>query len=292
MPAPGSSATIAPRSTPATPKIPTDLSLIVTYESLEPDQKKESYRGYLGNVDWKPPNIRNAFIRIQTPDAMIRWEGGKATVPSRDDICRKRQMKPHSSATIFVQTDSDNFWAVPFDAETQDVKEHYGGWKVLSFDHERQQGSDTSAVYSCISTVGDQSRLAAGGSPDWMPQLLPKVYDYDPVRSGHEPEVSAGLIGSLPLLFALAAFSAPPEHLSEVLTKHLQPNRWNPHHRKHGRECCPRWLIHGPNLDLDVGTQERGMVVTVYCDPRNEKGSSEKLLTQLEDGGFGPFYQP
>ncbi|KAL8632951.1 hypothetical protein Q9189_001360 [Teloschistes chrysophthalmus] len=276
MPAPGSSATTASRPTPSIPKIPRDLSLIVRYESLEADQKKESfYRGYHGNDSrWKPPNIRNAFIRHQTPPMIIRWEGGKATEPSKDDICRKTKMKLYDAATIFAQSETDDFWAVPSDAETQDVKEHYGGWKVLSFDHERQQGTNTNSTYSSISTAGDQSRLAACGSPEWMSQLLPRVYDYDSVRSDQEPATSAGLIGSLPLLFALPAFSAPPGHVAEVLTEHLRPNRWNPHNREHGR------------------TPERGMVVTVYCDPRNQQGSNASRLHQLEEGVFGPFYQP
>ncbi|KAI4100318.1 MAG: hypothetical protein L6R37_005536 [Teloschistes peruensis] len=164
---------------------------------------------------------------------IIRWEGGRATVPSKEDICRKSHMKPYDAATLFVQSESDNFWAVPFDAETQDVKEHPGGWNVLSFDHESQNGN-TNAIYSCISTVGSETRLAAVGSPDWMPQLLPKEYDYDPVRTDDEPAVSAGLIG----------------------------------------------------------TPERGMVVTVYYDPRNEQGSHKLHLEQLENGFFGPFYQP
>ncbi|KAL9586112.1 MAG: hypothetical protein Q9203_003971 [Teloschistes exilis] len=243
MPAPGSSATTAPRPTPTPLKIPKDLSLIVKYESLEADQKKETYhRGYHGNEIWKPPNVRNAFIRHQTQAMIIRWEGGKATVPSKEDICRKPQMKPHDAATLFVQSESDNFWAVPFDAEKQDVKEHPGGWNVLSFDHERQNGN-TNAIYSSISTVGSEPRLAAVGSPDWMPQLLPKEYDYNPARTDDEPAVSAGLIGSLSLLFALPAFSVPPEQLPEVLTGHLRPNKWHRHIRKPGREYCPVGLF-------------------------------------------------
>ncbi|KAI4237331.1 MAG: hypothetical protein LQ352_007945 [Teloschistes flavicans] len=262
MPGPGSAATI-----------PRDLSCIVKYESLEPDTSREPYpRGFNGNHFWVPPNRKNAYKRNRNTPAMIRWQGGWA-----EKVSMNEPMEVHSVATIFVQTETSHFLAVPFDAETQDVREHPGGWKVLSFDHEPQQG--TSAIYSSINCdfAGDHPRLAAEGSRDWMPQLLPSIYNYDSVLAlGQRAAVSAGLIGSLPLLFALPVFSASPQHFNRVMDRagHLHPNRWHPHHHEHGR------------------TQERGMVVTVYYDPRNANGSFQSRLEQLEEGVFGPFYQP
>ena len=34
------------------------------------------------------------------------------------------------------------------------------------------------------------------------------------------------------------------------------------------------------------------MVVTVFLDPNDKKGSNEPLLDRLQSGGYGPFYGP
>lgn len=67
-----------------------------------------------------------------------------------------------------------------------------------------------------------------------MPQLLPSVYDCQT----ENPRAQAGLIGSLPLLIALAAFSAPPAALGTVLTSCLRPRSWRTHQYQYpaGRE--------------------------------------------------------
>ena len=58
-----------------------------------------------------------------------------------------------------------------------------------------------------------------------MPQLLPKVYD---LKTG-PPRIQAGLVGSLPILLSLAAFSAPPPYLLGVFRNSLIPGAWRPH---------------------------------------------------------------
>lgn len=141
--------------------------------------------------------------------------------------------KKYSTATIFTQyPDTHHFLAVPFDAETKGVAEHYGGWKVLSFNHELHGGM-MNEIFSSVDLAGDQQHLAAPGSYDWMPQLLPGIYDYDLAKTS-PPRKSAGLVGSLPILFALPAFSARPELLSTILTSCLGPNTWIPHKHRHG----------------------------------------------------------
>ena len=39
-------------------------------------------------------------------------------------------------------------------------------------------------------------------------------------------------------------------------------------------------------------TPERGMVVTIFLDPDNHTGSTIEQLCKLEEGDYGPFYQP
>lgn len=45
-------------------------------------------------------------------------------------------------------------------------------------------------------------------------------------------------------------------------------------------------------LDVGKGQAERGMVITVYLDPANKQGSTKERLNRLQEGHFGPFYQP
>ncbi|KAL8950383.1 MAG: hypothetical protein Q9222_003581 [Ikaeria aurantiellina] len=184
------------------------------------------------------------------------------------------------TATIFTQfDDTHHLLAVLFDAEQEHVVEHPGGWKVLSFDHIPQ---DIQRTYSSVDILGDKKQLAARGSADWVPQLVPEIYNYDatqnPIRTA-----SAGLIGKLPILFALPAFSARPERLSQVLTGHMRPN------------SIPMAVSSGSLIqniaDGREDIPERGMVVTVYLDPENKEGSTKDLLNLLQKGHFGPFYQ-
>ncbi|KAL8702896.1 MAG: hypothetical protein Q9201_003930 [Fulgogasparrea decipioides] len=186
-----------------------------------------------GNRYWAPPNRKNAYHRNNTRAELFRWIGGRVQVPAANDVSRQRKLDAYqyAVATVFTQfPDTDHLLAVPFHAETRNVDEVYGGWKVLSFNHV-QHG--TNRTLSQVDLAGDQARLAAPGSGEWMPQLLPRIYDYD---SNLTPDrtTSAGL----------------------------------------------------------VDFQGRGMVVTVYRDPANPKGSTKANLDRLQDGYFGPFYQP
>ncbi|KAL9594934.1 MAG: hypothetical protein Q9179_005183 [Wetmoreana sp. 5 TL-2023] len=265
----------APASSPTTRQIPSDISCLILYEPLEPNYEKQPIRKGMngGNRYWAPPNRKNAYHRNNTRAELFRWIGGRVQVPAANDVSRQRKLDAYqyAVATVFTQfPDTDHLLAVPFHAETRNVDEVYGGWKVLSFNHV-QHG--TNRTLSQVDLAGDQARLAAPGSGEWMPQLLPRIYDYD---SNLTPDrtTSAGLVGSLPILFALPAFSARQDELSQVLRTCLRPNKWLPHPHNHGH------------------FQGRGMVVTVYRDPANPKGSTKANLDRLQDGYFGPFYQP
>ena len=130
----------------------------------------------------------------------------------------------HSAATVFTQNpDTPHLLVVPFDARRRDVLTYPGAWRPLTFRHIPIQ--NTQHTYSAVLANGDQQHIAAGGSPRWMPQLLPRVYD-DQSRS---TRIQAGLIGSIPLLIALAAFSAPVSYLQSLLTTCVKPQQWQPH---------------------------------------------------------------
>ncbi|KAI4259760.1 MAG: hypothetical protein L6R42_004405 [Xanthoria sp. 1 TBL-2021] len=243
-----------------------DISCLVLYEPLRPNYDKQPIRigTDSGNRFWVPPNRKDAYLRDKAGARLYRWKGGGITDITIEGLNKK--YSPYGVATIFTQwRDTNHLLAVMFDAEKKDVAE-YGGWKVLSFDYIPHQ----QAYFSSVSVAGDQQILAAPGSHAWIPQLLPTIYDYD-----YDPDpklplpVSAGLIGNLPLLFALPAFSAQPHQLSYVLTNFMHPNTWHRHQLPHG---------------------QRGMVVSVFLDPSNKHGSTKAVLDALQNGYFGPFY--
>ncbi|KAL8847911.1 MAG: hypothetical protein Q9221_007042 [Calogaya cf. arnoldii] len=276
-------------STP--PHIPSDISCLVLYEPLRPNYDKQPIRVGTdgGNKFWAPPNRKNAYLRDRVGARLFRWKGGTMTDITAGNL--NKQRSPHGVATIFTQwRDTNHLLAVTFDAEKKDVAEEYGGWKVLSFDHVRiPQPGTQPTYYSSVVVAGEQQQLAAPGSPTWTPQLLPTIYDYDPKPNLPQP-ASAGLIGNLPLLFALPAFSAQPDQLTNVLTSFMQPNRWHRHELPHGRKS--RRLNTANLVDRHKDESERGMVVTVFLDPSNKTGSTKHLLDLLQNGHFGPFYGP
>ena len=142
----------------------------------------------------------------------------------------------YRAATVFTQKpDTDHLLAVDFDAETRDVAEEPRGWKVLTFHHFSVGGTGT---YSYLDVLGAEQHLAAPGPDTWMPQLLPEIYNFQGVTTSGRPlpptTQSAGLIGSLPLLLALAAFSAPLDSLSAAFNS-VQPGMWQPHQLPLGR---------------------------------------------------------
>lgn len=155
------------------------------------------------------------------------------TVVATNDSVGRSLRQTHSAATVFTQNpDTPHLLVVPFDAQLTHAYQNNGGWRPLCFRH--VQINNTEHTYSAVSAIGDRQHIAAPGSHHWMPQLLPKVYDY---QAG-SPRIQAGLIGSIPLLIALAAFSAPPAALMGVLTTCIRPRQWQPHQYQYpaGRE--------------------------------------------------------
>ncbi len=134
---------------------------------------------------------------------------------------------PFRTATVFSQEpQTPQLLAVEYDATAEDVLDNVKGeWQPLSF---RQKGD-----YSYVDGHGDMSALPFPGSLTWMPQLLPVCYNCRDTNLA-----AAGLIGKLPLLISLVAFSCPPTtlYLDYVLTNHVFPGMWYPHDGLTGRE--------------------------------------------------------
>ena len=198
-----------------------NLSFYVVIDRLEPNyQAQTAQHGPHGY--WSPPTIRTGYtIRSSS---LFLWRGGTMAHIAAQEQVRHPLGPIHSAATVFTQNpDTPHLLVVPFDARRRDLIGYPGAWRPLTYPNVPISGPQR--TYSSVLANADRQHIAAQGSSRWMPQLLPRVYD-DQSRS---TRIQAGLIGSIPLLIALAAFSAPISFLPSVLTSCLRPQRWQPH---------------------------------------------------------------
>ncbi|KAI4282292.1 MAG: hypothetical protein L6R35_005444, partial [Caloplaca aegaea] len=208
---------------PSSRSIPSDLACLIRYEPLEPNFDKQAIRhGKDGNNFWAPPNIKTGYDRDRTKARLFRWKGGRVTEISNDTSSLGR-LTIYGAATVFTQyPDTHHLLVVEFDAETKDVCEHPGGWKVLSFNHRHQPGSQNT-FRSSITEFGAHQQLAAPGSSQWVPQLIPRIYDYDPREVTNTPR-SAGLIGERHRGIVVTVYLDPANSKtsSKAVLDHLQ----------------------------------------------------------------------
>lgn len=197
--------------------IPQDLSFIFTVRHLDPDyaiqdsQQTKRFR-------WVPPTIRNAFRPGEL--YLFLWSGGRIR-----QIGRTQPPGAHfDSATVFTHINyTGHLLAVELDAQEIDVASTDQGWRELSFRHEPEGNSGR--TYSYVEALGPEEKIAAP-STHLAAQLLPSIYHCQLV----DPSVTnAGLIGSLPILLAMAAFTAAPAQLATVFTRYVQPGVWQNH---------------------------------------------------------------
>lgn len=209
--------------------IPSDLSFIFSITSVRPNYNIFHVRE---GPYFVPPTTSDAFLRVEQFN--YRWIGGLVARIQADVTLQPTNLQHYlfSAATVFTQMpDTPHLLAVDFDAETVNVSDRTS-WRPLSFDHVRTGIAER--TYSSVSVIGSQQHLAAPGARQWVPQLLPNIYDYQP-RTDDEDQIipphttSAGLIGSLPLLLALAVFSGPARQLDTILTHFLGPGVWLGH---------------------------------------------------------------
>ena len=178
-----------------------------------------------------PPNTTKGLTNGQGNAYLLRWEGGRITEIPRNDPIQRIGLHAYRAATVFTQYPSTpHLLAVPFNARTNGVNLFQRGWQCITFNH--IQVGNSNSYFSYISVRGAEQRIAAPGSAHWMNQLLPGWYNCNDAEE--MTRTQAGLIGELPLLFALAAFSAPPTSQDSLLGS-IAPGRWIQHGQNTGR---------------------------------------------------------
>lgn len=198
---------------------------------MQPPRSQHNTQGF-----FIPPNRRDAYKKREPQYThWFRYSSRRfCGVPLNDGV-RSQNLEIHSAATVFSQANkTDHLLWVPFDARTENVSQYAHDWRNLNFVQEHRTGIGT---YCSLVFVGDEETL-----PDSVPQwekLIPSPYRYQITDDSGSLIPSnvhfAGLIGNLPLLTALAAFSAPRDRLSVALTGSVQAGRWVSHSYGPGR---------------------------------------------------------
>jgi hypothetical protein len=158
-------------------------------------------------------------------------------------------------------------------------------WQPLRFDHNPNDYSSflTNAGQHCMLRV--QRRDQA-----WTQLLLPDIY-HTSVLTDHQQY--GGLTGELPIFLALMAFSTSREYLPNLLPYMFQGGAWVPHvphqyKQPRTSSCC---CVVRSCADWYIGTDHRGVVVTVFTCPGNwHGGSTAHDLDQYERGNLGKYF--
>ena len=199
---------------------------VAKVEEIRPDFQKDDPHGL-----FNPPDRRNAY---ETRSAsLFRYKGGVFEEIVQNDSIHKFQLTQiYDAATIFSQAfDTDHLLTVPFDARTRNVSETQHDWRCLGFDY---QPAPSGGTYALLAFIGAEECLPAD-VPGWE-NLIPKPYRYQKTSESSKT-TCAGLIGKLPLLVALAAFSACSDQLIASLTTTISPARkWLSHDWPTGRQ--------------------------------------------------------
>lgn len=213
-------------------RIPSDFVFLFEVKGLNIIREHHESSGAntpFGN--WCPPIQHTDFQ--PRPGTLFRWLGGTVTAVAPNDPARSGNRTLFGAATVFTQyPDSTHIVAVNVDAGMTDAADQNGSWRTLSFNH---VNSNNNRYFSSVNTMGQERHLVAPGSQSWIRQLIPDIYDY-PRQSSAPSRASAGLIGSVPILLALAVLSAPENWLIQTLTNHIGPGTWQRHTYLSGRE--------------------------------------------------------
>jgi hypothetical protein len=181
-----------------------------------------------------PPAGSESYSR--TPGRTFRYDGGHVTTVRLENelplwpTAKDPTTNPthFGSATLFTQRPRGMHWlAINIDpCETHPIDNEVD-FKPLMFNHRARPG--TNSFYSYVSVAGDKCQLVARAQPNadhWISELFTAQYHWYGANGQVPHPESGGLIGDLPLVLGLAAFSAQVEDVSRVLEKAIGPQTW------------------------------------------------------------------
>lgn len=182
------------------------------------------------NGFWRPPCERSAFETI-TGSGLHRWTNGTLTP------CPRNNLPMVSVASVFYQSDTQRFLAMPTDCRVTIMNGAGHGWRQVGFEY---RNDNNISILGC-EVANSQTVLAAPASSNaWMPQLLPAIYNRTPDLDTPEHDDPGGLAGSLALLIALAAYSTEPANMIAGIGHSFQVPVWRPHNWRHGSKLAQK----------------------------------------------------
>ena len=207
----------------ASKKIPAHLSFYVRIEPVGLHYGYQPMEPRWGH--WQPPITPKGIKYQKDFITLLRWEDGRNVIVPANDRIQGVDLDQYvyRAATIFTQyPDIPHLLAVPFDARTRSVQLFKRGWQRITFDYIRDGNGNSNTYYSYLSSRGAGQEITNPGLPHWVPNPLLTWYTYVP---RHATSIQSGLIGELPLLFAIAALSAAP-YSPQVLLNSMHPGKW------------------------------------------------------------------
>jgi hypothetical protein len=273
-------------------EMPENLGFLWSIDAIEPMYNEKYPRraldvGSKSSNDlykvWLPPNRAKMFKRRL--GNVYRWRMGESQL--LDDYIRPQ--KKFAVTSLFFQARQNNFVAVNKDCTRFDVADEVIGWAQIGFAHLPGNLSE-------VMIGGEYDELAApADGSSWMPQVLPRVYNYD--KSPNRiplPGGPGGLCGGLSLLIGMAAFSADVNYAEDVVSKCFRLNEWKKHEFETGigRTYYPPLMKYLETFSLQrKGYEGRGVVVSIYLDPEAERVTANHLKA-FERGAYGPIFGP
>ena len=211
------------------------LSFLFRIDSLEPIFDLPPQPNVFG---WDPPHGGQLPWRPQR--TLFRWADGVVTPIQHYEFECSMRLDPYSCTSVYTlfPENKHQFRAV----NVEITRTAFSQWYPVGFHHLPLEGHGTMR-YSELDFAGEYDHLAAPDrSPDnWLSNLFPDHVQYRPI--GDQTPTSAGIIGRLSLLLAMAAFSADEKHLQDVLLHSLQnvrgQRRWIPYDFGNGRKYLP-----------------------------------------------------
>ena len=186
------------------------------------------------NGFWRPPCECSAFETI-TDFGLHRWTNGTLVPWPRNGPDRLTRF---SVASVFYQSDTQRFLAMPTDCRDTIGIGAGHGWRQVGFEY---RNDNNISILGC-EVENCNTVLAAPTSNAWIPELLPAIYNRTSDLDRPEHDGPGGLAGSLALLIALAAFSFEPRTMIRGISHSFQVPDWRPHNSppNHGSKLAQK----------------------------------------------------
>lgn len=197
---------------------------------------------------WLPPRRNNQLLRAAGCPAGQYFYFNGVTKRSTLYVPPPGYVLPpgaevYKECSVYVNR--AKFWTVSYDATRQAVLEgpNCQDWHEIAFHYSGQTWT------SYVDHAGEHERLLVQRPNQiWVNQLLPDRYHAAQSIADEYPQFG-GMVGDLPLILALIAFSMAPQYVSSTMERCVHGHAWALHNLPRGEGCkchyCRPILLQG-----------------------------------------------